>query len=151
MHRCATALLLFVLPAQAHEHPREFADNNGTWFDNLERPDNEQHPERFGGSGSHLCCTDKDAKSSHPRSLLPPPDALFIIKEEENDGRIRLQCLSSSNPPVSAPGSTRAARTKPFTARQVRHRPPHLRNRGGPEHLPLVLVVCRSGSDDASA
>jgi hypothetical protein len=32
-------------------------------FFNLERPDNEQHPERFGGngSGSHLCWTDKDA------------------------------------------------------------------------------------------
>jgi hypothetical protein len=61
MHRYATAFLLFAMPVQAHEHPREFADNNGKWFDNLERPDNAQHPERFGGNGSHLCCTDKDA------------------------------------------------------------------------------------------
>jgi hypothetical protein len=71
MHRCATALLLFVLPAQAHEHPREFAGNSGTWFDNLERPDNEQHPEGFGGSGSHLCCTDKDAVQVQTKWAVP--------------------------------------------------------------------------------
>src|SRR3954470_8784157 len=71
MHRCATALLLFVLPAQAHEHPREFAGNSGTWFDNLERPDNEQHPERFGGGGSHLCCTDKDAVQVQTKWAVP--------------------------------------------------------------------------------
>jgi len=69
MHRCATALLLFVLTAQAHEHPREFAGNNGAWFDNLERPDT-QHPERFGG-GSHLCCTDKDAVQVQTKWAVP--------------------------------------------------------------------------------
>jgi hypothetical protein len=43
MHRYAADILLFALPVQAYEHLREFAGNNGKWFDNLERPDNEQH------------------------------------------------------------------------------------------------------------
>jgi hypothetical protein len=83
MHRYATALLLFTLPAQAHEHPKDFAGGNGEWFDQLERPDNAQHPERYRTGGGHLCCTDKDATAVQTKYQIPEggsyPEAVYRV------------------------------------------------------------------------
>ena len=84
MHRYATALLLFTLPAQAHEHPKDFAGGNGEWFDQLERPDNAQHPERYRTGGRHLCCTDKDATAVQTKYQIPEggsyPEAVWYVR-----------------------------------------------------------------------